>query len=174
MNLAHGDHASIFYKQKRVGRYGRDLNVYKFRSMVPNAEEVLKDILAKDPEKRAEWERSAKLEDDPRVTAAGKFLRKTSLDEFPQFINVLKGDMSLIGPRPVIPEELEWYGDRVTEFLSAKPGLTGYWASHGRSDVDYPERCDLELYYVHHQSIFLDLQIVLRTALGVIFGEGAR
>ena len=111
---------------------------------------------------------------DPRVTAAGKFLRKTSLDEFPQFINVLKGDMSLIGPRPVIPEELEWYGDRVTEFLSAKPGLTGYWASHGRSDVDYPERCDLELYYVHHQSIFLDLQIVLRTALGVIFGEGAR
>ena len=174
MNLAHGDHAPIFYKQKRVGRYGRDLNVYKFRSMVPNAEEVLKDILARDPEKKAEWERSAKLEDDPRVTAAGKFLRKTSLDEFPQFINVLKGDMSLIGPRPVIPEELECYGDRVTEFLSAKPGLTGYWASHGRSDVDYPERCDLELYYVHHQSIFLDLQIVLRTALGVIFGEGAR
>lgn len=174
MNLVHGDHGPIFYKQMRVGRDGKPLGIYKFRSMVTNADEVLEHLLATDPAVKEEWVRSAKLKDDPRITPAGKFLRKTSLDEFPQFFNVLKGDMSLIGPRPVIEEELEWYGDRKDKFLSVRPGLTGYWASHGRSDVDYPERCDLELYYIDHQSILVDMEIVIKTVTGVLAGEGAR
>ena len=174
MNLVHHDHAPIFYTQKRVGKNGKIIDVYKFRSMIPNAEEKLKEILANDPALREEWEYSAKLKKDPRITPAGKFLRKTSLDEFPQFFNILKGDMSLIGPRPVIEEELKWYGEDTDKFLSVRPGLTGYWASHGRSEVDYPERCELELYYVSHQSILLDLEIVIKTALGVFLGEGAR
>ena len=173
MNLAHGDHASIFYKQKRLGRYGRDLNVYKFRSMVPNAEEVLKDILAKDPEKKAEWERSAKLEDDPRVTAAGKFLRKTSLDEFPQFINVLKGDMSLIGPRPVTTPELAKYGDKAKLILSVQPGLSGMWQISGRSDTGYEERITLDSYYIQNWSVWLDIWIIIKTIYIVIKGKGA-
>lgn len=174
INLVHGDHGPIFYKQMRVGRNGQPLGIYKFRSMVTNADEVLAQLLESDPLVKEEWIRSAKLKDDPRITPAGKFLRKTSLDEFPQFFNILKGDMSLIGPRPVIKEELEWYGDRVDKFLSVRPGLTGYWASHGRSDVDYPERCDLELYYIDHQSILIDMEIVIKTITGVLTGEGAR
>lgn len=173
-NLAHGDHGPVFYKQMRVGQYGKPLGIYKFRSMVTNADEVLAELLKNDPAAAEEWHRSAKLKNDPRITPVGRFLRKTSLDEFPQFFNILKGEMSLIGPRPVIEDELAWYGDRKDKFLSVRPGLTGYWASHGRSDVDYPERCDLELYYMDHQSILIDMEIVIKTITGVLTGEGAR
>ncbi|MED4925998.1 sugar transferase [Anoxybacillus geothermalis] len=149
----------IFFKQVRVGKNGKRFYIYKFRSMIVNAEEKLKA----DKELYEKYLRNNyKLEphEDPRITNLGRFLRKTSLDEIPQLINVLKGEMSLVGPRPVVVEELREYGNRVNEFLSVKPGMTGYWAVSGRSSVDYPERVDLELFYVYNQSLLFDLQII--------------
>ncbi|WJQ12423.1 sugar transferase [Geobacillus stearothermophilus] len=145
----------IFFKQVRIGKNGRKFYIYKFRSMIVNAEEKLKA----DKELYQKYlKNNYKLEphEDPRITKLGRFLRATSLDEIPQLINVLKGEMSLVGPRPVVKEELEEYGVKVNEFLSVKPGLTGYWQVSGRSEVGYPERVDLELYYVYNQSLLLD------------------
>jgi exopolysaccharide production protein ExoY len=162
----------IFFKQVRVGKNGKRFHIYKFRSMIVNAEEKLKA----DKELYQKYlKNNYKLEphEDPRITNLGRFLRKTSLDEIPQFINVLKGEMSLVGPRPVVVEELREYGDRVDEFLSVKPGITGYWAVSGRSDVDYPERVDLELFYIYNQSIILDLQIIIKTVVSVFLRKGA-
>jgi exopolysaccharide production protein ExoY len=162
----------IFFKQVRVGKNGKRFYIYKFRSMIVNAEEKLKA----DKELYEKYLRNNyKLEphEDPRITKLGRFLRKTSLDEIPQLINVLKGEMSLVGPRPVVVEELREYGDRVGEFLSVKPGITGYWAVSGRSSIDYPERVNLELFYIYNQSLMLDLKIILKTFIGVISGKGA-
>jgi exopolysaccharide production protein ExoY len=162
----------IFFKQVRVGKSGKRFYIYKFRSMIVNAEEKLKA----DKELYEKYLRNNyKLEphEDPRITNLGRFLRKTSLDEIPQLINVLKGEMSLVGPRPVVVEELREYGDRVDEFLSVKPGITGYWAVSGRSDVDYPERVDLELFYVYNQSFYLDIKIICKTLKTVITRKGA-
>jgi exopolysaccharide production protein ExoY len=162
----------IFFKQVRVGKNGKRFHIYKFRSMIVNAEEKLKA----DKELYEKYLRNNyKLEphEDPRITNLGRFLRKTSLDEIPQLINVLKGEMSLVGPRPVVVEELREYGNRVNEFLSVKPGMTGYWAVSGRSSVDYPERVDLELFYVHNQSLLFDLQIIIRTVIAVLLRKGA-
>lgn len=162
----------VFFRQIRIGKNGEEFHIYKFRSMVVNAEDKLKknEVLYK---KYIENNYKLEPEEDPRITGVGGFLRKTSLDELPQFINVLKGDMSLVGPRPVVLEELKEYGDRKDEFLSVKPGLTGYWQVSGRSDVGYPERVDIELYYVYNQSILLDLKILLQTCLLVILRKGA-
>lgn len=162
----------ILFKQKRVGQNGKIFFIYKFRSMVSNAEEMLK----KDNDLYEKYiANNYKLdpEEDPRITKFGKFIRKTSLDELPQFFNVLKGEMSLVGPRPVVKEELMEYKDQKDKFLSVKPGITGYWQANGRSNVGYPERVDIELYYVDHQSVKLDLKIILQTFAKVILRKGA-
>lgn len=162
----------IFFKQIRMGKNGKEFYIYKFRSMIVNAEEKLKrnEILY-----RKYIDNNYKLEpsEDPRITKVGQFLRKTSLDELPQFLNVLKGDMSLVGPRPVVQEELIEYGKRKDEFLSVKPGLTGYWQVSGRSDVGYPERVELELHYIYNCSILFDMKIIFLTMVHVIMRKGA-
>jgi exopolysaccharide production protein ExoY len=162
----------IFFKQIRVGKHGEKFYIYKFRSLIVNAEEKLKA----DKELYQKYLRNNyKLEphEDPRITNLGRFLRKTSLDEIPQLINVLKGEMSLVGPRPVVEEELKEYGMKVSKFLSVKPGITGYWQVSGRSNVGYPERVGIELYYVYNQSIKFDLKILLKTILIVLTKKGA-
>ena len=161
----------IFFKHKRIGKHGKNIEIYKFRTMIKNAEEAMKYFT---PEQKKEFEENFKLENDPRVTRVGKILRKTSLDELPQIINILKGEMSIIGPRPIVKNELEKYGNKKEEFLSVAPGLTGYWAANGRSDVSYEERMALELYYVKHRSLFLDLKIFFKTIGSVLTGRGAK
>ncbi len=162
---------SVFFIHERIGFQGKKFKLIKFRTMVDNAEDM---IAAFNPEQKKEWEENFKLKDDPRITKIGKFLRKTSLDELPQLINILKGDMSFVGPRPIVEDELSWYGDNKEKLLSVKPGLTGWWAVNGRSDVPYPERCDLELYYVDHFSFGLDLKIIIKTFVAIIKKDGAR
>ncbi|EPZ37944.1 hypothetical protein C289_2001 [Anoxybacillus ayderensis] len=162
----------IFFKQIRIGKHGERFYIYKFRSMIVNAEEKLKA----DKELYQKYLRNNyKLEphEDPRITNLGRFLRKTSLDEIPQLINVLKGEMSLVGPRPVVEEELKEYGREVSKFLSVKPGMTGYWQVSGRSEVGYPERVDVELFYVDHQSLVLDIVILMKTMFMVVLRRGA-
>ena len=141
-----GDFHSIFFRQKRLGKDGKVIRIFKFRTMVPNAEEILKEWLKSNPEKREEYLRDRKIDNDPRITKIGKLLRKASLDEFPQFLNIFLGDMSLIGPRPVVLDEIEKYGKDKDKFLSMRPGLTGYWASNGRSNISYEERVKMELF----------------------------
>jgi exopolysaccharide biosynthesis polyprenyl glycosylphosphotransferase len=160
-----------FYSQVRIGVGGRHFKLLKFRSMVADADDVEKYFT---PEQLEEWERERKVDDDPRVTSVGRFLRKTSLNEFPQFLNVLKGDMSIVGPRPIVDEELINYGDRAEEFLSCKPGITGWWQVEARNDADYASgtRQDLEIYYVRHQSLVLDWNIFKRTFGAVFHGTG--
>ncbi|MCM3067760.1 sugar transferase [Priestia flexa] len=162
----------VFFGQTRVGKGGNTFKMYKFRSMIVNAEQVLKNDRAL---YQKYLQNNYKLEphEDPRITKVGQFLRKTSLDELPQLINVLKGDMSLVGPRPVIVEELKEYSHRLDEFLTVKPGVTGYWQICGRSDVGYPERADLEFYYIDHQGFKLDFKIIINTILMVVTGKGA-
>ena len=162
---------SVFFIHERIGFQGKKFKLIKFRTMVDNAEDM---IAAFTPEQKKEWEENFKLKDDPRITKIGKFLRKTSLDELPQLINILKGDMSFVGPRPIVEDELSWYGDNKEKLLSVKPGLTGWWAVNGRSDIPYPERCDLELYYVDHFSFGLDLKIIIKTLGAIIKKDGAR
>lgn len=162
----------VFYKQVRIGYRGTPFKIIKFRSMIVDADKRLRA----NPVLYAEYKKNNyKLPEgkDPRVTKFGGFLRKTSLDEIPQFINVLKGEMSLIGPRPVVSEELSEYGDRQTEFLSVKPGAMGYWQATGRSNIGYPERCDIELYYVEHQSIIFDIKIFFKNIISIFKSDGA-
>jgi len=162
----------VFFKQIRIGKDGKEFYIYKFRSMVVNAEEKLK---ANKELYKKYLENSYKLEpeEDPRITSFGRFIRKTSLDEIPQLVNVLKGDMSLVGPRPVVKEELMEYRDKKDIFLSVKPGVTGYWQVSGRSNVVYPDRVDIELYYVYNKSILLDIKILFKTILIVLNKNGA-
>lgn len=161
----------VFFKHKRIGKNGKYIYIYKFRTMVSNAEELLSKF---SKEQKEEFEKNFKLENDPRITKVGKFLRKSSLDELPQLINILKGDMSLVGPRPIVDQEIEKYGFKKNKFLSVTPGLTGYWACNGRSDIEYEERMKMELYYVEHCSLILDIKIILKTAIAVIKKEGAK
>lgn len=165
-----GSRGNPFFAHYRIGKNGKVMYIYKFRTMVPNAESMIKDFT---PEQKKEWEENFKLKDDPRITKIGKFLRATSLDELPQLFNILKGEMSFVGPRPIIESELEWYGKDKDKFLSVTPGLTGWWASHGRSRIKYPERCELELYYVDHASVCLDLKILIMTVFSVFRRSGA-
>ena len=164
---------SIIYKHRRIGRDGRAFECLKFRTMVPNAEQVLRDVLERDPAMRAEWVRDHKLRCDPRVTTLGRFLRRTSLDELPQLWNVMRGEMSLVGPRPVVREELLRYGRNVRTYLSAKPGITGLWQVKGRNDTDYRRRVVLDTYYVRNQNLLLDLYILFKTTRVVLGGSGA-
>ena len=160
----------IFFKHKRIGKDGKYIYLYKFRTMYKNADELKKKFTK---EQLEEFERDFKLKNDPRVTKIGKFLRKTSLDELPQLLNILKGDMALIGPRPVVDKEIEKYGMLKNIFLSVTPGLTGYWACNGRSCTNYDERIKLELFYVYNFCFKLDLKIFLKTIKSVITKEGA-
>jgi len=174
ITICSGDFHSIFFKQERIGRYGKTFQLYKFRTMKPNADEILKTLLETNADLREEYEENKKMKKDPRVTKAGAIIRKLSLDEFPQFINIFKGDMSLIGPRPIVPDEIENYNKaEAKRFLSLRPGLTGYWAVNGRSCTTYKKRKQLELYYVGHCSIWLDIKIIFSTIVKVIKRDGA-
>ena len=167
------DDGPMFYEQLRYGKNGKMFRMYKYRSMCMNADKMLKDYLAQNEEARKEFEEFQKLKDDPRITKLGNFLRKTSLDELPQMINILKGDLSFVGPRPVVEKEIERYGENKDKFLSVTPGLTGYWQVNGRSNTTYEERMDMELYYVDHCSLWLDIKIFFKTFLAVFKKEGA-
>lgn len=167
------DDGPLFYEQLRYGKDGKKFRIYKFRSMCVDADKKLKEYLANNDEARKEFEENQKLKNDPRITKIGDFLRKTSIDELPQLINVLKGEMSLIGPRPIVDGEIEKYGTNKDKFLSVKPGLTGYWAANGRNNITYSERIKMELYYVDNMSFGLDLNIFLKTIVSVIKKERA-
>lgn len=169
--LFSGDSANIFYTQNRIGRNGKTIKILKYRTMVPNADTMLSEML-KDEKYRTEWELNQKITNDPRITKVGAFLRKTSIDELPQAINLLKGDMSLVGPRPLVEGELELHNG-LKLYQRVKPGITGWWACNGRSNIDYRQRLELEYYYIKHFSIYIDLLCVLRTIFAVIFSEGA-
>lgn len=163
----------ILFRQQRLGLNGRLFNVYKFRTMVPNAGEVLQRLLEEDAGRREEWEREAKLKDDPRITPIGQFLRKTSLDELPQLFNILFGDMSLVGPRPIEPREIAKYGRYARHYFAQRPGLTGLWQVSGRNDCSYQRRIALDAYYARNRSISLDVSIIVKTIRVVITGHGA-
>ncbi len=163
----------ILFSHRRVGRGGREFPCYKFRTMVPNAHAELQKYLANHPECLQEWEDNYKLKDDPRITRLGRFLRKTSLDELPQFLNVLKGEMSLVGPRPIVREEVVKYGQYIEDFYLVKPGITGLWQVSGRNDIAYEDRVRMDSWYVRNWSVWLDLVILLKTLRYVLMGKGA-
>ncbi|MBQ8679115.1 MAG: undecaprenyl-phosphate galactose phosphotransferase WbaP [Treponema sp.] len=163
----------VFYGHKRTGKNGKEFKCWKFRSMVIDADKQLEKILAENPEMRAEWEKDRKFTNDPRVTKIGKILRKTSIDEIPQFFNILTGEMSFIGPRPVTEPELKKYGNKAQIILSVQPGLSGMWQISGRSDTGYEERVTLDSYYIQNWSVWLDIWIIIKTVYVVLRGKGA-
>ncbi|WP_233518827.1 sugar transferase [Paraburkholderia xenovorans] len=167
------DGGAAFFGHPRVGKGGRSFRCLKFRSMVPKADVVLAELLATDASAREEWNRDFKLKNDVRITGVGRFLRKTSLDELPQLWNVLRGDMSLVGPRPIVTKELERYGADAHYYLSVRPGVTGLWQVSGRNNVDYATRVALDVSYVKERSTLLDISILLRTFKVVFDGGGA-
>lgn len=163
----------VLFAHRRVGKHGKEFPCYKFRSMIVGAEDVLKNYLANNPEAREEWERDFKLKDDPRITKIGHFLRKTSLDELPQLLNVLKGEMSLVGPRPIIKKEIEKYGSYINDFFLVPPGITGVWQVSGRSDTTYEERVQMDSWYVHNWSVWIDIVYLVCTVGVVLMRKGA-
>lgn len=173
ISIAYGDFHSIFYSHTRIGKDGKEFKLYKFRSMVPNADEVLKEML-KDPKLKKEWDENQKFSNDKRITTIGKFLRKTSLDEMPQFINIFIGNMSMIGPRPLVKGELDNHNGNHDIYEKVKPGITGWWACNGRSNLSYEERLNLEYYYVENMSFILDLKCIFKTIKVVFFKTGAK
>ena len=171
--LVFKDGGNAIYGHERVGRNGKKFKCLKFRSMVINSQEVLNELLRNNPEARAEWEKDFKLKDDPRITKVGQFIRKTSLDELPQLLNVLKGEMSLVGPRPIIEDELDKYAGDVDYYLMAKPGMTGLWQVSGRNDVDYDTRVYFDSWYVKNWSLWNDIAILFKTVSVVLKRDGA-
>ena len=172
MSLFGENKGPLFFKQTRIGKNGRPFKIYKFRSMIVNADEIL-HANSELYQKYVDNNYKLEPEEDPRVTKLGHWLRKTSIDEIPQFINILRGEMSIIGPRPVGKEELVEYGDRVDKFLSVKPGAMGLWQASGRSNIGYPERCDLELSYVDHASYWFDIKIMFKNIISIFKSTGA-
>lgn len=168
-----GDFHSVIFTQDRIGKNGKHFKFYKFRSMVPNADEVLFKKLAEDEKLAEEYAMNKKLKNDPRITKIGRIIRKASIDETPQFINIFLGDMSLIGNRPYLPREKKDMGNRYNDIIKTKPGLTGYWQVSGRSDLSFKKRLDLETYYSKHAGFKLDAKIFFRTFKVVICGKGA-
>jgi len=178
-NIFTGDFGPLFYRTIRIGKNGKRFNFLKFRSMVitkdgKSAEALLEQTLASDPKLRKEWEKYRKLDNDPRITKMGKFIRNTSIDEFPQFWNVLKGDMSLIGPRPLMEGELDEHDGDHDRYEAVRPGITGWWAANGRSKLKYSERLELEYWYVEHASLIVDLKCIFRTIKTIVFKSGAK
>ncbi len=172
-NLISKDNGPVFYSQERIGKDGKSFKFYKYRSMVVNADEKLKKYLEENEEARKEYKKYKKLKHDPRITKVGEFIRKTSIDEFPQFINVLKGDMSLVGPRPYLHREIEDMGENYNTIISVKPGLTGYWQVNGRSDKDFKERTDMDVAYVYDRTLWIDIKFLIKTGLKIFEKEGA-
>lgn len=171
--MLNGDFKSIFYKQKRIGKNGKIFYLYKFRTMVYNAEDVLKEMLKEEKWKK-EWDKNQKFENDPRITKMGNVLRKTSMDEVPQFINVLKGDMSLIGPRPLVEGELDAHKGNHEIYEAVRPGITGWWACNGRSATTYEERLELEYFYVKNRGLRMDIKCIFKTIEAVLLKKGAK
>ena len=171
--LRNGDRESIFFTQERIGRKGKLFKIFKYRSMVPHAEEVLEKLMDEDPKIREEYEENKKLENDPRITEIGARIRKSSIDELPQLINVLLGDMSLVGPRPYLPREKEDMGKYYKTIIQCKPGLTGMWQTHGRSEAPFPQRLKFDDYYYRNWSIWLDMTILYKTFRAVNSNTGA-
>jgi len=163
----------LIYSQIRIGKDGRRFKVYKFRTMVLNADQVLQRYLDSSPRLRAEWLATHKLKKDPRITRVGAILRKLSLDELPQLWNIFIGDMSMIGPRPIVEAEIKKYGNCFELYKHVRPGLTGLWQVSGRSDTSYEERVELDKYYILNRSLKLDIQIILKTVTVVLNGKGA-
>ena len=172
-NLICKDTGPIFYSQYRIGKNGKLFKMYKYRSMVVGADEKLKKYLEENENARKEYKKYKKLKHDPRVTKVGEFIRKTSLDEFPQFINVLKGDMSLVGPRPYLEREKEDMNGYYKYITTCKPGLTGLWQISGRSNVDFATRIDLDMQYYYNHSLKVDIKILFKTAMKLVKREGA-
>ncbi len=171
LTIAATSSGSIFYIQERVGKNYRHFGCIKFRTMIPNADRLLSEMMAESAELRQEFSENFKLKSDPRITKIGKFLRSTNLDEFPQFINVLKGEMSIVGPRPLVPEEIERYGTQIDRILTIRPGITGLWQVSGRNDIPYEERIRIDVSYVKRRNFWLDLRIVLKTILLTIISR---
>jgi lipopolysaccharide/colanic/teichoic acid biosynthesis glycosyltransferase len=163
MAIACTSSGSIFYIQERVGKNHKRFGCIKFRTMVPNADRLLDEMIAQSEDLRQEFSENFKLKEDPRITKIGKFLRITNLDEFPQFINVLKGEMSVVGPRPLVPEEIERYGLAIDRVLTIRPGVTGLWQVSGRNDIPYAQRIRIDVNYVKRRNFWLDLRIVIKT-----------
>lgn len=163
----------IFYEQLRIGKNGKVFRLYKYRTMCINADAKLEKYLAENEDARKEYKKYKKLKNDPRISRIGNLLRKTSIDEFPQFINVLIGNMSLVGPRPYLPREKEDIGEYYNAIVKCKPGLTGYWQVNGRSNTSFEERLKLDQYYSEHKSLMLDLKIVIKTIVQIIIKKGA-
>lgn len=166
------DNGEVFLVQKRIGKHGKEFNLYKFRSMVKNADEILANML-KDPKLKQEYKKNMKFKNDPRITKIGRFIRKTSIDELPQLLNVLIGNMSLIGNRPYLPREKEDMGEYYNDIIKTKPGITGYWQTSGRSKISFQDRCKLESYYSNNMNLKLDTKIFFKTFEVVLFGRGA-
>ena len=173
-NLIVGDKGPIFYSQNRIGKDGKNFKMYKFRSMVMGADEKLEKYLQENEEARREYKINKKLKDDPRVTKIGKFIRKTSIDEFPQFINVLKGEMSLVGPRPYLPREIEDMGYAYPYITAVKPGVTGLWQVSGRNDVTFKDRLDLDMEYFENKNLLFEIKILFWTVSSVVHKKGAK
>ncbi|NEO98286.1 MAG: sugar transferase [Symploca sp. SIO2E9] len=171
MLIAISSPGPIFYIQERVGKNYKSFGCMKFRTMVNNADEILLDMMATSPTLRQEFEENFKLKQDPRITWIGRFLRLTSLDEFPQFWNVLKGDMSVVGPRPLVPEEIHKYGRHMDKVLTIRPGITGLWQVSGRNDIPYNRRVQMDVYYVNYRSFWLDILLVVKTIGVIIFPQ---
>ena len=167
------DPGPVFFAHTRIGKDGKPFPCYKFRSMVVNSQEMLQKYLAENPAAREEWERDFKLKDDPRVTPIGKFLRSTSLDELPQIFNVLLGHMSLVGPRPYLPSEKEEMGEFASTVLMAKPGITGYWQTSGRSNVSFDDRVRMDCWYICNWNLWLDVVMLFKTVKVVLMRKGA-
>ena len=165
--------SKIFYVHQRVGYAGENIFIYKFRTMLMNSEEILRDYLNKNPKEKITWKKNQKLYNDPRITDFGKRLRTFSIDEFPQILNVLKGEMSLVGPRPIVNEEKIKYKDSINLYESMKPGLTGLWQVSGRNNLSYEQRVELDVYYIKNVSFLLDLYILFKTLPAVILKKGA-
>ena len=167
-----GDFHKIIFSQRRIGKYGKEITIYKLRTMVPNADKVLEDLIKKDKEIAKEYKKYKKLKNDPRITKVGRFLRKLSLDEFPQFFNLLIGNMSIVGPRPYLPREKKDMGTYYDTIIKTKPGITGYWQVNGRSDTDFEYRLILDEYYSTHKTIRMDIKIIIKTILQIFFRSG--
>lgn len=158
------------YSQERIGKNLKKIKIYKFRSMYINSDEIFENFTE---EQKKEFYKNFKLDNDPRITKVGSFIRKTSLDELPQLINIIKGEMSIVGPRPIVEKEIEKYNGYAEKVFSVKPGLTGYWQANGRSDTDYDERIEMDIYYLRNRSLSMDIKIIIKTFIAVIKKEGA-
>ena len=171
--ITHEDDGPIFYEQLRIGKNGKIFRMYKYRSMVIGADEKLYTYLEENEEAKKEYIKYKKLKKDPRITKVGNFIRKTSIDEFPQFLNVLKGEMSLVGPRPYLPREKEDMGEYYKYIIQCKPGITGYWQTEGRSDVTFEDRLKMDYKYYQNKNLKIDMKLLGKTVLNVVKKEGA-